>query len=251
VNENAIETRGLSVYLHERLVLDGITVSITPGTFTAVIGPNGAGKSTLLRALLGLTRPSRGTVRLFGGTPESLDPASVGYVPQLKTLDTTFPARAIDLVVSGLRRRWPWRSGKNEREQAIEALERVGVAHLSGRTLAQLSGGELQRVYLARCLVRQPRLILLDEPAAGMDASAEADMYHILEAYPGQTGATILMVTHDWEGARYHASHVLLLHRRLIAFGPPIEVMHKTQLGEAYGHDLPGHVRYFGEEEDA
>ncbi len=243
MNTPAIETRSLSVRMRDRLALDGVTVVVPEASFTAVIGPNGAGKSTLLRALLGLVPVSRGIVRLFGEAPEKISPMRIGYVPQIKTLDTSFPARALDLVVSGLRRRWPWRPSREERDQAREALDLVGAGHLTNRTLAQLSGGELQRVYLARCLVRKPQLILLDEPASGMDATAEADMYHILEAHPEQTGATVLMVTHDWEGARYHASHVLLLHRRLIAFGPPESVLRKAELGEAYGHDLPGHRR--------
>lgn len=240
----AVETRGLSVRFENQSILERLDVAIPTGSFTAIIGPNGAGKSTLLRALLGLVPVSAGEIRLFGA-PRAEAPADwIGYVPQFKTHDLTFPASAVDLVVSGLRRRWPWRAARQERAQATAALERVEAAHLSRRMLATLSGGELQRVYLARALVRQPRLVLLDEPNAGMDAAAEADMYHTLESYPAQTGAAVIMVTHDWEGARYHASHVLLLHRRLIAYGAPDEVLEEKKLGQAFGHALPGHARH-------
>ncbi len=242
MNPAAIETEGLRVRVGATLALDDLNVSVPPGTFTAVIGPNGAGKSTLLRALLGLLTPEAGRIRLFG-EPLAHAPAEwLGYVPQFKTHDLTFPARAVDLVVSGLRRSWPWRASRGERAKAEAALARAGAGHLADRLLPGLSGGELQRVHLARALVRQPRLVLLDEPNAGMDASAEADMYHVLEAYPAQTGATVVMVTHDWEGARYHASHVLLLHRQLIAFGPPADVLEERRLSQAFGHALPGHA---------
>jgi len=239
---HAIEARHLEVWLGDRPVLDDISIEVPAGTFTAIIGPNGAGKSTFLRTLLGLIRPTRGVIHVLGETPGHVLPRSVGYVPQVKTLDRSFPAHVVELVVSGLRLRWPWRPRPHERAEAEQALARVGGADLADRPLAALSQGELQRVYLARSLVRKPQLILLDEPAAGMDIAAEADMYHILESYPAQTGATVLMVTHDWEGARYHASHVMLMHRRLIAFGPPAEVLEKQQLGEAYGHSRLDHA---------
>ena len=164
----------------------------------------------------------------------------IGYLPQLKTLDLTFPAVVLELVVSGLRHAWPWRIRNEEREAAIEALRLTGVDALAERPVAVLSGGELQRVYLARSLVGRPRLLLLDEPGAGMDVTGEAEMYHVLEAYRSETNATVLMVTHDWEGARAHATQVLLIDRALVGFGPPEEWADETRLLQVFGHK--GHI---------
>jgi len=114
-------------------------------------------------------------------------------------------------------------------------MREAGVAHVAGRAIATLSGGELQRVYLARCLVRRPRLLILDEPGAGMDLAGEAEMYHLLEDYRKASNATVLMITHDWEGARVHATHVLLMHQGLAGFGPPEEVAREERLLAVFG----------------
>jgi len=157
-------------------------------------------------------------------------------VPQFKTLDRSFPALSIELVASGLRRRWPFRLAAREREAARAALRRVRGEDLAYRRLSRLSGGELQRVYLARAFVRGPRMLLLDEPATGMDVLGEADMYRVLEQYQRDHRATVLMITHDWEAARHHATHVLILNRRVIGFGPPERALSDECLRRAFGH---------------
>ncbi len=234
--DEAIRLEGVSVRFGGYRALETVSLVVPAGAFVAVIGPNGAGKSTLLQVLLGLIRPSRGRVWLFGRPPEQVPPEWIGYVPQFKTLDRSFPALAIELVVSGMRRRWPGRILARERESALAALARVRGEGLAEKPLARLSGGELQRVYLARALVRRPRLLLLDEPATGMDVLGEADMYRLLEAYRDETGATILMITHDWEAAYHHATRVLVLNRRVIGFGPPERALTDECLRRAFGH---------------
>ncbi len=234
--EEAIRLEDVHVRFGPYPALEAVNLTVPAGAFVAVIGPNGAGKSTLLKVLLGLIRPTRGRVRLFGRPLERVPPSWIGYVPQFKTLDRSFPALAIELVVSGLRRRWPGRLLPGERAAAREALARVRGEGLSEKSLARLSGGELQRVYLARALIRRPRLLLLDEPATGMDVLGEADMYRLLEAYRDETGATILMITHDWEAAYHHATRVLVLNRRVIGFGPPERALTDECLRRAFGH---------------
>ncbi len=235
-----VEARGITVAFDEVRALEDVSFEISEGSFVAIIGPNGSGKSTLINALLGLERLTGGSVRLFGSDPRNVRADDVGYLPQLKTLDRSFPAVALELVVSGLRHAWPWRIAKEEREQALDALRMTGVEALAERPVAALSGGELQRVYLARSLVGRPRLLLLDEPGAGMDVTGEAEMHHLLEAYRSETNATVLMVTHDWEGARAHASQVLVMNRRLVGFGPPEEWADEARLLEVFGHK--GHI---------
>lgn len=239
-----IEFDHFSIRFGDFQALSDISLRIEEGSFVAIVGPNGAGKSTLLKSLLGLTSGNLkdgstqvlGSVRVFGVLPQQVQPGWVGYVPQAKSFDRSFPALAVEVVVSGLRRSWPFRLTKAERLKALAMLEKVGALPLADRRLGRLSGGELQRVYLARSLVRQPKLLLLDEPATGVDALGEADLYRHLESYQTQTGATILMITHDWEAAQHHASRVLVMNRRVVGFGPPEEVLCHDCLAQAFGH---------------
>jgi zinc transport system ATP-binding protein len=240
----AVRTYDLGVRFGDFQALYGVSLEIPQGSFVAIVGPNGAGKSTLLKVLLGLDPGNlrdgearlTGTAEVFGQAPKALPAGWVGYVPQVKSFDRSFPALAVEVVVSGLRRAWPFRITPKEREVALAALAQVGAAHLAERRLGRLSGGELQRVYLARSLVRQPRLLMLDEPATGVDAVGEADLYRHLEAYQRQSGATVLMITHDWEAASHHASHVLLLNRSVIAFDSPSLALRHECLSRAFGH---------------
>ena len=145
-----------------------VSFDLAAGEFLTIVGPNGAGKSTLMKVALGLIAPLKGHAALFG-EDAGRHPERIGYVPQLKTFDRTFPATVLELVVSGLRRSWPARVRPDERDAARHTLADVGAEKLANRTLAKLSGGELQRAFLARALVRRPALVLLDEPATGVD----------------------------------------------------------------------------------
>jgi len=235
----AIETEKMTVRLAGQEVLTDITCRILAGEYVAVLGPNGAGKTVFLKVLLGLLRPNSGSVRVLGKTAGAADPSLIGYVPQVKTMDRQFPALAIELVVAGLHRSWRRRLDGPAALAAREALARVGGEHLAMRSAASLSGGELQRVYLARGLVRRPKLVLLDEPNTGVDSVGETDFYRVLDEFCKETGATIVMVTHDWEVAAHHACHVLVLNQRLISFGTPAEALCDDCLKRAYGVVVP------------
>lgn len=236
MNSPLLEAQGLGVRFGDFQALSEVNFQLDGPSFLAIIGANGSGKSTLLKLVLGLIPPSEGTIRLFNGPPAEASPAWIGYVPQVKTLDRSFPALALELVVNGIRRSWPWRISADERRRGMEALERVGAGHLAQRPVGRLSGGELQRVYLARGLVRQPRILLLDEPASGVDAVGEADMYALIDNLFISHQTTVLMVTHDMEAAFHHATHALVLSRRQIAFGPPDEALSEAALRRAFGH---------------
>ncbi len=236
-----VHVKQVSVRFGDARVLDDVSFDLDAGEFLAIVGPNGAGKSTLVKVALGLLRPNAGHAALFGRDAGEV-PERIGYVPQLKTFDRTFPATAVELVATGLRRSWPAIVRRAERERALEALDQVGAAALADRPLARLSGGELQRAYLARALVRQPALVMLDEPATGVDYLAEHDLSLLLERYQAESGATVVMVTHDLAAARYHATRALVLNGRVYGYGLPADVMCEACLQEAYGHAGHGHV---------
>lgn len=232
----AVSVHNLAVNYGNYTAIAGVSFDLAAGEFLAVVGPNGAGKTTLIRCLLGLVSQRKGSIRLFDHAPEQHDPARISYVPQIKGLDRSFPAKAIEVVVSGLRRSWPWRISADERAAALEVMERLQIGDLAEKPVAKLSGGQLQRVYLARGLVRKPELVVFDEPATGIDAPGEAKLYVILDEYRADTNATIIMITHDWAVARHHASQVLLLNRIQVGFGPPREVLVDDKLSAAFGH---------------
>jgi len=243
--EMAVEVTDVTFSYNGQPIVENVNVTVPLLDLAAIVGPNGGGKSTLLKVALGLVRPLAGHAALFGDRAGA-HPERVGYVPQLKTFDRTFPATALELVTTGLRGSWPARIGRSEREKGLAALDRVGAASLADRQLARLSGGELQRAFLARALVRRPELVLLDEPATGVDFLVEHDLYDLLEAYREETAATgtpatVVMITHDMAAARFHADSVLVINRRLAAFGPPEEVLESDRLREAFGHRFHEH----------
>jgi len=241
-----IQARKLGLRLGSFDVLEDLSFTIPGGAFCAILGPNGGGKSTLLKLILGLYSPSAGELQVLDAAAGQRGGA-LGYVPQVKTLDRRFPAIALDLVVSGILQAWPWQVGLAQQQQAEAALEQAGASQLARRQLAVLSGGELQRVYLARALVRRPRLLLLDEPASGIDAAGEHDMYHVLETYQRESGATVLMVTHDWGAAWHHADLALVLNRSLLACGQPVDVLSDETMRRAFGHSGHSHGMGWGD----
>ena len=236
------EVENLTVEYGRFTALAGVELSVPAGAFLAVLGPNGAGKSTLVKAALGLVPVVSGAIRFRGLSRAALGPSLIGYVPQAKTLDRSFPALAIEVVASGITRRWPFRLTSKQRASAMALLGRVGMADVATRPISRLSGGQLQRVFLARGLAGDPEFVLLDEPATGVDTPAEEDLYRILLEYREARGATVVMVTHDWEVARRHADLAVLLNRIQVGFGPPADVLTPERLRAAYrhaGHALP------------
>lgn len=235
-----LQIQNLSIKLGEHPVLENVSFEAFENQFVAIIGPNGAGKTVFMKTLLGLIKPSEGSMTLWG-EPLAQNISPIGYVPQTKTLSRHFPALASELVLSGLKGVWPFRISKDEKKLVAQHLEQVGAAHLIERPLTALSGGELQRIYLARALIRNPRLVLLDEPATGIDTVGESDMYSLLEDYRKRIKAVIIMSTHDLEVASHHADSVLLLNQKQICFGPAKEVLTKENLYRAFGHDTHVH----------
>ncbi len=244
IKENlALEVELLTVKLGSYIALENVSFSVPQRSFTAILGPNGSGKTTLLKAILGIIPAERGSVKVYGSHLSDISPLAIGYVPQIKTMDRTFPATTCDLVASGMLRRWPSLTTHCVHGEVHIALDMVGAGHLIHKPVGKLSGGELQRVYLARALVRKPRILILDEPATGIDAVGEDDMNRILDNFIQKESVTVLMVTHDWLSARHHASHVLLMNRLQIAFGEISTTLTAKNLDRTFGHI--GHIHEF------
>jgi zinc transport system ATP-binding protein len=210
----AIEVRGVWLTFRGMTVLEDITFSVEPGDFVGLIGPNGGGKSVLLKVILGLIKPDRGTVRIFGQPPEHAGGA-FAYVPQHPPFDPRFPIRVKDVVMLGrLGSRHLFRGHTAEdRERAMTALREVQVEHLADREIGKLSGGQLQRVLIARGLATDARLLLLDEPTASLDSAVMIPFYELLHRLSERM--TIVLVSHDLGVMSKHVKSVACLNRTL------------------------------------
>ena len=222
--EKVLDGDNLHIDIGGRRLLSDINLHVVKGEFMCLLGPNGAGKSTLLKTFLGFHKPASGTIRIFGKKPKRARPL-LGYVPQLKSFDRTFPATAVELIVASLRGSWPVRIKKHERERAMAALERVKGSKLADKPLRGLSGGETQRVFLARALVTDPQLLLLDEPAAGVDARGREDLYDLLHDIAECDKLAAVMVTHCVVAIGRTAEKIAYIDGTVQAFGLPSEVL--------------------------
>ncbi len=205
----AVEVSRLCYALEGREILTDVDLRVADGDFLAILGPNGGGKTTLLRLMLGLIRPSRGEVRLLGGPPARAR-GRVGYVPQ-SGARAHLPATVCDVVLMGLR----GRIGRSERQRAEAALARVEMAGLAGRMFGSLSGGQQQRALIARALVHEPELLLLDEPTANIDPQGRFCFYEFLAKLAGS--ATVIVVSHDLSILGAGLTCVATVNRRLLS----------------------------------
>ena len=228
----------MTVAYQGRPVLWDIDYDAPPGKLVAIVGPNGAGKSTLIKAVLELIPRTDGEVRFFGKTYQQ-QRGLIGYVPQRTSVDWDFPVNALDVVVMGLYRQIGWFRPVTRlfRQQALAALERVGLAEFAGRQISELSGGQQQRVFLARALVQNADLYLMDEPFAGVDAATERAIVELLRELRS-AGKTALVVHHDLQTVAEYFDEVLLLNMRLVASGPVDQAFTTENLRRTYGGKL-------------
>jgi len=234
--KNLLEINHLTVKYGNNTAIWDLSLIIQEGIYVAILGPNGSGKSTLLKAILGLIQPTNGEIKIFGKSIKEIDPKLIGYVPQIKTLDKSFPALAIELVLSGLSKNWVFRTSKKDKIQALKILEQLNSIDIAYRHLSELSGGQLQKIYLARSLVRNPKILLLDEPATGVDFVCETNFNAILNEYAEQNKISILMVTHDWTSAYHHSTHILLMNNHLVYFGPKDNAFTDENIKNTFSH---------------
>jgi zinc transport system ATP-binding protein len=227
--------------------LEDVCLSIKSGDFVGVIGPNGGGKTTLLRLILGVLEPARGTVELLGGRPEKTR-IQVGYVPQETSSNVVFPISVFDVVLMGkMGARGLFHSfTKEDREQAKATLEELNIYSLKDKNIGGLSGGQRQKVLLARALVGKPKVLFLDEPTASIDTQGQDEIYEHLRKL-NENGTTILLVTHNVGAVSAYIKSIACVSREL--FFHPDGVLDEATITKAYGcpvdivaHGLPHRV---------
>jgi zinc transport system ATP-binding protein len=227
-------------------ILEDITLKVYEKDFLGIIGPNGGGKTTLLKIILGLLKPTSGNISIFGNSPEK-GRSSIGYVPQVFNFHRDFPITVLDVVLMGQLRKTPIGHHYNseDRINAQNALQQVEMSKFKDRHISNLSGGQLQRVMIARALISKPKLLLLDEPLSNIDSRWQTEFYLLLKQL--KQSLAIMLVTHDTSALLTYVDEVACLNRRLYYHGPTQEGL--QHLSDAYqcpieliGHGIPHRV---------
>jgi zinc transport system ATP-binding protein len=229
-----VSARGVAVALGGRQVLHGIDLTLEPGEIVTVVGPNGSGKTTLLRVLIG-------AVPLAAGRVERAPGLRVGYVPQRLELDPTLPI-AVGRFLGLPRRR--------DRQAVEGALARVGIAELHDRPMAALSGGQFQRALLARALLNEPDLLLLDEPTQGLDQPGTAALYALVAALRAELGCAVLMVSHDLHVVMQASDRVICLNGHICCQGEPTAVSAAPEYRALFGTGTGGALALYQHHHD-
>ena len=231
-----LELEGIAVSYETGRVLDQITFELSPGTALAVVGPNGAGKTTLFKVIAGIQDPDQGLVKVSGHDPGGH--SCIAYVPQRSQVDWTFPATVADVVMMGRINKmgpflWPQ---KDDWDVVHRSLDYVNLGTYAKRQINEISGGQQQRMFIARALAQEAELMLLDEPLNGLDVPAQEKILEILNTLKGQDVAVMISM-HDLRLAAEQFEQVMLLNRELLGYGPPEEVFTPDLLKQAYhGH---------------
>lgn len=221
MSDALIRLDGVAVSFNGQSVLDDVHLSVQPGEIVTLIGPNGAGKTTLVRVVLGLLQPERGSVRR---TPR----LRIGYMPQKLHVDATLPLSVLRFLrlVPGV-----------DRKRALAALAEVGAEQVIDSPLQSISGGEMQRVLLARALLREPQLLVLDEPVQGVDVAGQAELYRLISRLRERHGCGVLMVSHDLHLVMSATDQVVCLNRHVCCSGHPEQVSGDPAFIELFGQD--------------
>ena len=229
-----VSIENLWLFRGEHAILEDINLKLEGADFLGLIGPNGGGKSTLLKVMLGLIKPDKGKIRIFGLQPEAAR-GKVGYLPQKTIFDQSFPVKVLEVVLMG---RFS-RTGlfhcyrPSDRDAAFRALEAVGMEDRAEREIGALSGGEQQRVFVARSLVSDPDLLLLDEPTAGVDSAQQTEFYELLCHLNQDLGIAIVLVSHDITAISKYVNKIACLNQRLYYHGS--KELSNEDIEKAYG----------------
>ncbi len=229
-----IKISNLQYRISGKSILENINLTLNDGEFVAIIGPNGAGKSTLIKLILGLLERQEGSIEIDGkAQAEWLKDNTFGYLPQHEEFDRSFPATALDIVLMGLAGKLPLgaRFRANHKEEARQALSQTGILHLAGKRIGSLSGGEFQRVLLARALAGKSPYLILDEPEASLDRPSVESFFALLKTL-NEAGQTIITISHDLNTLSEYCSFLVCLNRYLHCHNSmelvDAQIIHKT-----------------------
>jgi zinc/manganese transport system ATP-binding protein len=256
LHSKIITAENLVAGYQDKTVWEGANFDIDSGEFVAVIGPNGAGKTTLFRLLLGLQQPISGTIKIFNAEPKRGNP-KIGYVPQRHTIDNETNIESLELVRLGFSgKHWGFSLfSKNDRKAAFDAMESVGASELAHHPLSALSGGELQRIFLAEALVSNPDLLLLDEPLSNLDMRREKELLQLVDNVVRSRGVTALLIAHNINPLLPFLDKVVYIANGKVATGKPKEVLTSESLTVLYGvpievlNDSKGNIAIIGIED--
>jgi zinc transport system ATP-binding protein len=237
-----VELVDVGVDYHQEVhALEHITLNIQKGDFVGLIGPNGAGKSTLISIILGLTKPTTGTVKLFGEPVSSKNLKRVGYVPQVANpKDRNFPSTVYETVMMGRiphSSLFPWFTDKDHKK-VEDMMSRLDIEHVRDRRIGELSGGESQRVFTAKALVGDPELLILDEPTSGADIHVKSEFYDILGRMNKELEITTILSLHDISAVTKIAKTIVCINRTLYFDGPTREFRASSILPKAYNYPI-------------
>ncbi|RRK11744.1 metal ABC transporter ATP-binding protein [Lactiplantibacillus garii] len=233
-----LKVQNLTVAYSDTPVFTDVAVNFNAGKITGIIGPNGAGKSTLIKAMLGLIKAQTGTVEFNGHTLKQFQ-KQIAYVEQRKDLDLTFPISVFDVVLTGTYGRLGLfrQPSKADRQRCLAALQRVDLADLADRQIGQLSGGQLQRVFVARAILQDAQLIILDEPFVGIDLQSETAIMAILHQWR-DAGKTIIVVHHDLNKVSRYFDDLVILNHGIVDYGPVQDVYTPANIERTFSADL-------------
>ncbi len=221
MSSSAVHIDNLSVYYGQAPALQNVSLDVADGEYLGIIGPNGGGKSTLLKAILGLIPVTYGSVQVYDRNPLN-GAAAIGYVPQFAVMDKRFPITLTEVVLTGRLKKGLspfFKYTKDDRAITYQLLKQVGIDKLAKRRISELSGGEFQKMLIARALAVNPRLLLLDEPTASVDATSREQIYALLSEL--NKSMTIILVTHDLLAVSAQVQKLACLNSRLVYHGEP------------------------------
>ncbi len=229
-----LQVQDVSMRYGETLALKAVNFSISPTERVAVIGPNGAGKSTLFKGIVGLLPIYSGRILLDGRAQRRH--SYVSYVPQQEMVDWRFPVNVWDVVMMGRLRHIGYMlpARRHDKSAVSDALKKVGMWDLRYRQIGQLSGGQRRRAFIARALAQEARLLIMDEPFAGVDAATEAEIFEVLESLR-DFQVSVMIATHDLDQAATHYDKVLMLNKKQVAFGTPSEAYTVSNMQQTFG----------------
>jgi len=239
MNVLAVEFSGVSSGYEGKPVFERLNLQIPQGQFAGIVGPTGCGKTTLLKTILGAIEPFSGSVRIMGDLSGRIPPGTIGYVPQLETVDWNFPVTVEEVVIMGLYNRtgyFPWPS-REEKARVHTLMKKLGIDDCAEHHIRDISGGQQQRTFLARALVGNPRLLVLDEPTAGIDIKTQHDVLHLMGEL-NREGMTIVLTTHDLNSVAAHLPFVICFNKGIVAAGSPHEIFNSDVLKRTYGADV-------------